>query len=115
MSGVLADRYASKEMRDIWSQENKIILERELWIAILKTQKNLGLQVSDKVISAYEEVKSKVNLTSINSREKVIKHDVKARIDEFNSLAGHESIHIGLTSRDVTENVELLQIHRYTG
>lgn len=110
MSGVLADRYASQEMRDIWSQENKIILERELWIAILKTQKNLGLQVSDKVISAYEEVKSKVNLTSINSREKVIKHDVKARIDEFNLLAGHESIHIGLTSRDVTENVELLQI-----
>jgi adenylosuccinate lyase len=38
------------------------------------------------------------------------RHDVKARIEEFNALAGVEKIHIGLTSRDLTENIELIQI-----
>ena len=38
------------------------------------------------------------------------KHDVKARIEEFNALAGHEYVHLGMTSRDLTENVEQLQV-----
>jgi adenylosuccinate lyase len=40
----------------------------------------------------------------------VTKHDVKARIEEFNALAGHEHVHKGMTSRDLTENVEQLQV-----
>ena len=47
---------------------------------------------------------------SIAARERVTRHDVKARIEEFNALAGHEHIHKGMTSRDLTENVEQLQI-----
>jgi adenylosuccinate lyase len=47
---------------------------------------------------------------SIDAREKITRHDVKARIEEFNALAGHEAIHAGMTSRDVTENIEALQI-----
>ena len=47
---------------------------------------------------------------SIAERERVTKHDVKARIEEFNALAGHEIVHLGMTSRDLTENVEQLQI-----
>src|SRR5690606_19818509 len=43
-------------------------------------------------------------------RERVTRHDVKARIEEFNALAGHEHVHKGMTSRDLTENVEQLQI-----
>jgi adenylosuccinate lyase len=42
----------------------------------------------------------------------VTRHDVKARIEEFNALAGHEQVHKGMTSRDLTENVEQLQIRR---
>ena len=38
------------------------------------------------------------------------RHDVKARIEEFAALAGHEQIHKGMTSRDLTENVEQLQV-----
>ena len=49
---------------------------------------------------------------SIEARERVTRHDVKARIDEFCALAGHEQIHKGMTSRDLTENVEQLQIRR---
>ena len=45
-------------------------------------------------------------------RERVTRHDVKARIEEFCELAGHEHIHKGMTSRDLTENVEQLQVYR---
>ena len=51
-----------------------------------------------------------VDLDSIEARERVTRHDVKARIEEFCALAGHEQIHKGMTSRDLTENVEQLQI-----
>ena len=53
-----------------------------------------------------------VDLASIATRERVLRHDVKARIEEFNALAGHEHVHKGITSRDLTENVEQLQIRR---
>jgi adenylosuccinate lyase len=97
-------------MSDIWSQVNKIILERKLWIAVMKAQAELGLNISAATISDYEKVIEKVDLESIRKREEKTRHDVKARIEEFNSLAGHEDIHKGLTSRDLTENIEQLQI-----
>ena len=110
MSGVLAERYASDQMRDIWSRTYKIKAERELWISVLKAQAKSGLEISDSVIADYVNAKDVIDITSIDKREMVTKHDVKARIDEFNSLAGHQKIHIGMTSRDLTENIELYQI-----
>ena len=107
---LLAKRYASSEMRELWTQEFKIIKEREIWISVLKAQKNIGLDVSEEIIQKYEKVKNIVNIASIELREKQTQHDVKARIDEFNALAGSQKIHLGLTSRDVTENAEMLQI-----
>jgi adenylosuccinate lyase len=110
MSDVLADRYASKEMREIWSREFKIKAERRLWITVLETQASLGFDVSPKVIEDYKKKIGDINLASIDAREKVTKHDVKARIDEFNALTGHQKIHMGMTSRDLTENIELFQL-----
>src|SRR5690242_7947443 len=107
---VLASRYASAELARIWSPEHKIVLERQLWIAVLKAQKDLGIDVPDGVVEAYEAVVEKVDLDSIAARERITRHDVKARIEEFSALAGHEHIHKGMTSRDLTENVEQLQI-----
>ena len=109
---VLATRYASAEMVELWSPANKVILERRLWIAVLRAQKDLGVDVPEGVIEAYEAVVDKVDLASIEARERVSRHDVKARIEEFCALAGHEHIHKGMTSRDLTENVEQLQIYR---
>ncbi|MEI7550514.1 MAG: adenylosuccinate lyase [Actinomycetes bacterium] len=109
---VLANRYASMQMREIWAAESKVVAERDLWIAVLKAQKDLGLNVSTDAIAAYEKSRSKVDLESIATRERVTRHDVKARIEEFNALAGHEAIHTGMTSRDLTENIEQLQIKR---
>lgn len=109
---VLAERYAAAQIRDIWSPEGRIILERDFWIAVMKAQQNLGLDIPAEAIAAYELVKDQVNLAAIDERERITRHDVKARIEEFNDLAGHEHIHKGMTSRDLTENVEQLQVYR---
>jgi len=116
---VLATRYAGADLAAIWSPEHKIVLERRLWIAVLKAQRDLGIPVPDGVVEAYEDVVEKVDLESIAARERVTRHDVKARIEEFNACAqgGHEHIalqfiHAGMTSRDLTENVEQLQVRQ---
>ena len=107
---VLAGRYASPAMQAIWSPEAKVVAERRLWLAVLRAQRDLGVEVPDGVVEAYEAVIDRVDLASIEERERTTRHDVKARIDEFCALAGHEHIHKGMTSRDLTENVEQLQV-----
>lgn len=107
---VLASRYASDEMRKVFAPEQKIIAERKLWIAVARAQSQLGHPIDAAVIADYEKVINNVDLASIDAREKITRHDVKARIEEFNALAGHEAIHAGMTSRDLTENIEALQI-----
>ncbi len=113
---VLATRYAAPDLAAIWSPEHKIVLERRLWVAVLRAQRDLGVDVPDGVIEAYEKVvaggEESVDLASIAARERVTRHDVKARIEEFSALAGHEHIHKGMTSRDLTENVEQLQVRQ---
>jgi adenylosuccinate lyase len=114
IGNVLANRYASAAMQEVWSPENKIISERRLWLAVLTAQRDLGVDLGGDdpavVIKAYEGVVEQVDLASIAERERITRHDVKARIEEFNALAGFQHVQKGLTSRDLTENVEQLQI-----
>lgn len=112
IADVLAERYASQRIREIWSAEGKILLERELWIAVMRAQKQLGLDIPEEAIEAYERVKNQIDVESIKRREKITRHDVKARIEEFCDLAGYEHIHKGMTSRDLTECVEQLQVYK---
>jgi adenylosuccinate lyase len=105
---VLAQRYASPAMVECWSPESKIRAERRFWLAVLRAQSSAAGDTG--VLADYERVLDDVDLMSIQERERVTKHDVKARIEEFNALAGHERIHAGMTSRDLTENVEQAQI-----
>lgn len=110
LPNVLAARYASGPMADIWSPEHKVVLERQLWVAVMRAQHDLGVDIPAEVIDDHVAVIDKVDLASIEERERVTRHDVKARIEEFSALAGHERIHAGMTSRDLTENVEQLQV-----
>ncbi len=112
MENVLASRYASQPMVDLWTPEAKVVMERELWIAVLEAQQELGVTIGDTVVDDHRAVVDQVDLDSIRNRERVTRHDVKARIEEFCALAGHEHIHKGMTSRDLTENVEQLQVRR---
>jgi len=90
---VLANRYASAEMARLFSPEHKVVLERQLWLAVLRAQRELGIDVPERAIADYERVVHDVDLASIAARERVTRHDVKARIEEFNALAGHEHVH----------------------
>ena len=112
MQNVLASRYASRPMADLWSPETKVVLERELWMAVLEAQRELGVDIPEGVVEDHRAVVDQVDLDSIRERERTTRHDVKARIEEFCALAGHEHIHKGMTSRDLTENVEQLQVRR---
>lgn len=110
IANVLASRYASPAVRQVWSEEGKVRLERTLWIAVLTAQRDLGLDVPDAAIRAYQAAVDRVDLASIRQREARTRHDVKARIEEFCALAGYEHIHKGMTSRDLTDNVEQVQV-----
>lgn len=109
---VLADRYASSEMRRTFSDDVKIVLERDYWIAMMQEQRELGLDIPQEAIDAYQRVRLDVDKDSIRERELVTRHDVNARLEEFNGLAGYQHAQKGMTSRDLTENVEQLQVRR---
>jgi len=105
---ILATRYASAAMRSIWTPENKIRA------TVMEAQADLGVSFGgddpEQVLADYQAVLDDVDLDSIAEREAITRHDVKARIEEFNALAGHEHIHKGMTSRDLTENIEQMQV-----
>src|SRR6266567_9329610 len=103
---TLADRYASSQMVKIFSPEGRALLERELWIAVMKTQAELGLEIPKDAIEAYEKAKDTIDLEWIRNREREIRHDQKAKLEAFNKAADHEYAHLGMTSRDLSDNVE---------
>ena len=70
---VLADRYASKEMRQVFAPEQKIIAERKLWLAVARAQSKLGHPIPDAVIADYEKVLTKVDLASIEAKSTFVK------------------------------------------
>jgi adenylosuccinate lyase len=108
---VLSQRYATPEMNRIFSEEGKTLMERELWLSVLKAQRKLGMDIPDAAIERYEAAKEDVDLGRIKEIELCTKHDVKAKIEAYNeATGGAEYIHLGMTSRDLTDNVEQLQI-----
>lgn len=109
---VLAKRYASPEMVANFSEEAKVYMERGLWIEIMNAQRELGQEIPVDAIEDYEKVQSQIDLESMRKREAISHHDVNSRIEEFNALAGHQYIQRGMTSRDLTENIEQFQIAR---
>ena len=90
------------------------MLERQLWLAVLQAQRDLGIATPDGAVEAYRAVverRHRRGRPGLDRRPRAgDPHDVKARIEEFNALAGFEQIHKGMTSRDLTENVEQLQV-----
>lgn len=108
---VLSQRYATPAINDIFSEEGKTVKERELWIAVMKAQKELGVDIPSGDIERFERAKGNVDLKRIQEIERETRHDVKAKIQGFVEIAGAgEHIHKGLTSRDLTDNVEQMQV-----
>lgn len=94
----------------LWSPYAQVVQERKLWVAVLRAQTELGLPAPDGALEAYWANINRVDLESIRRRELVTRHDVKARIEEFNALAGYEVIHRGMTSADVVDNIAQFRV-----
>lgn len=113
---VLSERYASAAVNGIFSERGKTIAERELWIAVMKAQSALGVGIPPDAIARYEAAKDSVDLDLIRAIERKTRHDVKAKIEAFVLASGAgEHIHKGMTSRDLTDNVEQMQIRKASG
>ena len=110
---ILSRRYATGAMNEIFSERGKALAERDLWIAVMKAQHELGVDIPAEDIARYEAARDSVDLDLIETIERKTKHDVKARIEAFVQTAGAaEHIHKGMTSRDLTDNVEQMQIRQ---
>jgi adenylosuccinate lyase len=108
---VLSGRYATDEINNIFSPEGTVRAERDLWIAVMKAQRELGLDIPSEDIEKFERAKDDIKLDRIREIEKKTRHDVKGKIEAFVEVAGaKEHIHRGMTSRDLTDNVEQMQI-----
>lgn len=107
---------ASPEVRRIWSSLTNAVIERRLWVRVMIEQRSLGLDIPWAAIESSREVllqgEAAVDLESIKRRERITRHDVKARLEEFCDLAGHEYHHLGMTSADVVDNVMLIRMRR---
>lgn len=113
---VLSRRYATKELNDIFSEEGTVRAERELWIAVMKAQSELGLDIPSEDILKFERAKDDIDLERIREIATRTRHDVKAKIEAFVEVAGAgQHVHKGMTSRDLTDNVEMIQMKKAAG
>src|SRR4051812_50111180 len=85
---VLAARYASAPLVELWSPRHKVVLERRLWLAVLRAQRDLGIDVPDGVLEAYEAGVDQVDLESIEAPEGVTPPHGKAGIQGFRAPGG---------------------------
>ena len=106
----LSGRYASKEMNEVWSADEKYSTWRKLWVALAETEKELGINITDEQI---EEMKAHINdidYDVVAKREKECRHDVMAHVYEFGTKCPKAKgiIHLGATSCFVTDNADVI-------
>ena len=108
----LSERYASREMSSLFSDENKYITWRKLWIALAQAEKHLGLPISEEQIQSMQKNLHELDLDLVAEYEKKFKHDVMAHLHAFGDVC-HEAkgiLHLGATSCFVTDNTDLIQM-----
>ena len=108
----LITRYASSEMSAVFSDDNRFKTWRKLWIALAESEKELGLNISDKQIAEMKKYADDINYDIADAREKEVRHDVMAHVYAFGSQAKSAMpiIHLGATSCFVTDNAEIILI-----
>lgn len=110
----LTRRYASAEMSRIFSERERALVWRDLWIALAKVERRLGLPISEAQIRALERAREKIDFKKIAKLEKELRHDVMAHIHAFGALAPQAKgiLHLGGTSAFVADNGDLILIRR---
>ncbi len=108
------ERYASKDMRRLWSNNVKYPLWRRLWIALAKAEKIAGLDISDEQIEEMIQYADDINFDVAAAKEAENRHDVMAHVYAFGqqAISAKEIIHLGATSCFVTDNTDILITRR---
>lgn len=112
----LSERYASKEMQYIFSQDKKFTTWRKLWIALAETEMELGLSQDGKPVITQEQIDElKANVDNINydvakAREKEVRHDVMSHVYAYGQQCPKAAgiIHLGATSCYVGDNTDII-------
>ena len=107
----LSRRYASEEMKHLFSEKHKIITWRKLWIALAKAQREAGLDIVKKEqIDEMKKQLENIDFDFVREKEREIKHDVMAHIHAFGKVAPKAAgiIHLGATSCFVLDNADLI-------
>ena len=110
----LNERYSSKEMSYIFSDENKFKTWRKLWIALAESQKELGLNIDDNQIQNMKDFESNINYDIAKQIEKETRHDVMSHVKAFGMQAelAKGIIHLGATSCYVGDNTDLINMFK---
>lgn len=110
----LVTRYASHDMSEIFSEEEKIVLWRRLWVALAESEKELGLGITDRQIEELKQNVTNLNLDVAHEREKVVRHDVMAQIYAYalQCPLAAPVIHLGATSCYVDDNADLISYYK---
>ena len=110
----LVTRYASHDMSEIFSEEEKIVLWRRLWVALAESEKELGLGITDRQIEELKQNVTNLNLDVAHEREKVVRHDVMAQIYAYalQCPLAAPIIHLGATSCFVDDNADLISYYK---
>ncbi|MCD7854333.1 MAG: adenylosuccinate lyase [Clostridiales bacterium] len=106
----LNSRYASKEMKEIFSPDKKFKTWRKLWIILAETEKELGLDITDEQIEELKANAKNINYDVAEAREKVCRHDVMSHVYAYGKQCpkAEAIIHLGATSCYVGDNTDVI-------
>lgn len=109
----LSQRYASKEMQALFSNDKKFRTWRRLWIALAQTEKELGLDITQEQIDELIAHKDDINYDVAKEREKIVRHDVMSHVYAYGVQCPKAKgiIHLGATSCYVGDNTDLIIMH----
>ena len=106
----LCERYASKEMQSIFSNDRKFTTWRELWIALAESEQELGLPISDEQIREMKSQISNIDYEKAKKYESELRHDVMAHVHTYGDACPNAAgiIHLGATSCYVGDNTDII-------
>jgi adenylosuccinate lyase len=108
----LGSRYASPAMQALWGEPHRAQLWRRLWLALMESERELGLPIPDEAIAELRQHLDDVDLAAVAQYERRFRHDVMAHIHALGDQAprARPYLHLGATSAYVTDNADLLVI-----
>ncbi|MEO6864557.1 MAG: adenylosuccinate lyase [Gemmatimonadaceae bacterium] len=113
-SSPLSARYASRAMLELWSPRERHRLWRQLWIALAESEMELGIEIPPAAIAEMRAAADNIDFVAVAAYEERFRHDVMAHVHTFADAApsARRFIHLGATSAFVTDNADLILMHR---